>query len=169
MSTEHCVGRGAGADLDAFTTRSQLCGPPHNSKGTQVRCIQTHIVMFTQYSKLAEENRPPLLCVCVLGRATATGKKKGGGGGGETQLQVSPDAGPELQEALEVCERGLGGAGKLALGTRAALLAVWVQCKQLLQQPISSKTLGIDTEVTQPLTILHILLPTALPSTGRRS
>lgn len=87
--------------------------------------------------------------VAAKGRATATGKKKGGGGGGggETQLQVAPDAGPELQEALEVCERGLRGAGELALDVHAAQLAVWVQCKQLLQQPISSKTLGIDMEV----------------------
>jgi tetratricopeptide (TPR) repeat protein len=74
----------------------------------------------------------------------ASGKKKGGGG--ETHLQVSPDAGPQLQEALEVCERGLGAGGELTLATRATLLAVWVQCKQLLQQPISSKTLGVEKE-----------------------
>lgn len=108
--------------------------------------------------------------LAAKGCATATGKKKGGGGGGETQLQVSPDAGPELKEALEVCERGLGGAGKLALATRAALLAVWVQCKQLLQQPVSSKTLGIDTEVTQPLRhITHTLTNCMHHVTGRRS
>ena len=116
------------------------------------------------------------VCVCVCdvhvaakGRATATGKKKGGVGGGETQLQVSPDAGPELQEALEVCERGLGGAGNLTLATRAALLAVWVQCKQLIQQPISSKTLGIDTEVTQPLPYFTHSHKLHVSCTGRRS
>ena len=76
-----------------------------------------------------------------------TAGKKKAGGGGEVQLQVSPDAGPELREALEVCERGLGVGGGLALGVRADLLAVWVQCKQLLQQPIPSKTLGVDREV----------------------
>ena len=78
-------------------------------------------------------------------KGRASGKKKGGGG--ETHLQVSPDAGPQLQEAMEVCERGLGAGGELTLATRATLLAVWVQCKQLLQQPISSKTLGVEKEV----------------------
>ena len=81
----------------------------------------------------------------MKGRGTATGKKKGGGG--ETQLQVSEEARPALLEALEVCERGLEGASELILSVRAQLLAVWVQCKQLLQQPISSKTLGVNKEV----------------------
>ena len=75
------------------------------------------------------------------GRGTATGKKKVGGVG-ETQLQVSPDAEPELKEALSVCERGLGASPTLTV--RANLLAVWVQCRQLLQQPIPSKTLGVE-------------------------
>ena len=86
--------------------------------------------------------------MCVSeGRGAAAGKKKGGGGGGENQLQVSPDAGPELQEALGVCERGLAGARELSLSVRAPLLAVWVHCKQLLQQPIPSKTLGVEEKV----------------------
>ena len=33
------------------------------------------------------------------------------------------------------------------VAVRANLLAVWVQCKQLLQQPIPNKTLGIEDEV----------------------
>ncbi|CAI7993280.1 Cilia- and flagella-associated protein 46 [Geodia barretti] len=77
------------------------------------------------------------------GRGTATGKKKGGGGG-ETQLQVSPDGAPELEEALGVCERGLALARDLPLGVRAPLLAVWVCCRQLLHQPIPSNTLGVE-------------------------
>lgn len=78
----------------------------------------------------------------LKGRGTAAAGKKKGGGGGDIQLQVSPDADPELKEALEVCERGLGS--KSTLTVRANLLAVWVQCKQLLQQSIAVKTLGIE-------------------------
>ena len=74
------------------------------------------------------------------------GKKKGGGGESQ-QLQVSPEGGPELQEALSVCERALGVGGDLPLGVRAPLLATWVRCRQLLQQPIPSRTLGVEEKV----------------------
>lgn len=90
--------------------------------------------------------------VCFFkGRGTATGKKKGGVG--ESQLQVSPESGQELEEALEVCERGLTVARDLPLGVRAPLLVVWVRCKQLLHQPIPSKTLGVEEKVS--LTYVH--------------
>ena len=45
-----------------------------------------------------------------------------------------------------MCERGLAGGSEVTLTVRATLLAVWVQCKQLLQQPIPSKTLGVDKD-----------------------
>ena len=79
---------------------------------------------------------------------------KGGGGGGGQQLQVSPEAGPELQEGLEACEVGLAVRARVGVAVRVALLQVWVQCKQLLQQPIPSKTLGQQLEVSD---LLHML------------
>ena len=78
-------------------------------------------------------------------------KKKPTKGGGGQQLQVSPEAGPELQEGLEVCEVGLAVRAGVGVAVQAALLRVWVQCKQLLQQPIPSKTLGQQLEVSKLL------------------
>ena len=81
-------------------------------------------------------------------RNKSTPKKKGRGAGGEEMLQVSPDAGPHLHKALDVCEKGLSLGDRLPLALRSELLSVWVQCKQLLLQPIPSKTLGVEAQVS---------------------
>lgn len=62
-------------------------------------------------------------------------------------MQVSPDSGPELKEALTVCENAVKSSENLSLAVRAPLLAMWVRCKQLLREPIPSKTLGVDDMV----------------------
>ena len=80
----------------------------------------------------------------MKGRLTSSKKKSGG----DAQLQVSPEAGPELKEALEVCEAGLAVQVGVPVALRASLLGVWVQCKQLLQQPIPSKTFGVEQRVS---------------------
>lgn len=80
----------------------------------------------------------------MKGRLTSSKKKPGG----DAQLQVSPEAGPELKEALEVCEAGLAVQVGVPVALRASLLGVWVQCKQLLQQPIPSKTFGVEQKVS---------------------
>ncbi len=49
----------------------------------------------------------------------------------------------------QVCEYGvrMNTAG-VPVSTRGGLLATWVQCKQLLQQPIPAKTYGIEDDVS---------------------
>ena len=48
---------------------------------------------------------------------------------------------------LQVCEYGLGVCAGVPVADRGGLLGVWVQCKQLLQQPIPGKTFGVEEKV----------------------
>ncbi len=48
----------------------------------------------------------------------------------------------------QVCEYGMKASASVPVSIRAGLLATWVQCKQLLQQPIPSKTYGIEEDVS---------------------
>ena len=48
---------------------------------------------------------------------------------------------------LQVCEYGLGVCAGVPVADRGGLLEVWVQCKQLLQQPIPGKTFGVEEKV----------------------
>ncbi len=48
----------------------------------------------------------------------------------------------------QVCEYGMKTSASVPVSIRAGLLATWVQCKQLLQQPIPSKTYGIEEDVS---------------------
>ena len=47
----------------------------------------------------------------------------------------------------QVCEYGLGVCAGVPVADRGGLLGVWVQCKQLLQQPIPGKTFGVEEKV----------------------
>ena len=88
-------------------------------------------------------------------RSRSTPRKKGKGTGAEEVLQVSPDAGPHLHKALDVCEKVLSLADRLPLALRGELLAAWVQCKQLMLQPIPSKTLGVEAQASLPVLLIR--------------
>ena len=51
---------------------------------------------------------------------------------------------PLHSTSLQVCEYAMGISPAVPLSVRSGILAVWVQCKQLMQQPIASKTYGIE-------------------------
>ena len=136
MSREYSPRWRPGSEMDPLTSRPHQ-NRPHiqgESRGPKIR-LTIWIFELQRHESTSGS----------IGRGTATGKKKGGGG--ETQLQVSPDGAPELEEALGVCERGLALARDLPLGVRAPLLTVWVRCRQLLHQPIPSNTLGVEEKV----------------------
>ena len=49
---------------------------------------------------------------------------------------------------VQACEYGMGVSAGVQVSVRGGLLAVWVQCKQLLQQPIPGKTFGVEDSVS---------------------
>ena len=49
---------------------------------------------------------------------------------------------------MQACEYGMSVSAGVLVSVRGGLLAVWVQCKQLLQQPIPEKTFGIEDSVS---------------------
>jgi len=47
----------------------------------------------------------------------------------------------------QVCEYGVAVSAGVPMAVRGGLLSVWVQCKQLLQLPIPTKTFGVEEQV----------------------
>ena len=57
----------------------------------------------------------------------------------------------------QVCEYGLGVCAGVPVADRGGLLGVWVQCKQLLQQPIPGKTFGVEEKVGIVLQVISAI------------
>eukprot|EP00731_Ephydatia_muelleri_P020306 Em0013g33a len=96
--------------------------------------------------------------LAVAGRGATPKKGKSGG-----EVQMDPEAAPHIKEALDICEAAMSmahsGAG---LRVRWYVLSAWVQCKQLLQQPVPRDTLGHDNQADPQLSHCRAIVATEM-------
>lgn len=77
-----------------------------------------------------------------ISRSSAKSKKKGD----VSQLQLDPEAGIPLKEAIEICEYSMSHFPGTPLNIRRLIIREWITAKQLLQHPVNLKSLPHETQ-----------------------